>query len=361
LRFAAPRGEAAVPFEDILEICRPLLTAGAVAFSAPGINEGSAHPSPRLALGAIDSPEDAGPDSITFVGVRTPLRVREALTAALVLIEPGAAWPVTPAQHAIPVLQVASIHAAMAALLTALEPRLLRPNPFPPGSGNRIAPTAVVDGCLEGDVEVGPGAYVAKGAFIGSGTRIEANAVIREHCMIGRGCVIQSGAVIGCAGFGFFPAPPSGASKAVTSPSLVPMPHPAGVVLGDDCWVGANAVVAAGVLNPTTLGRGCKLDSHVQIAHNVRLGDGCLLASQSGIAGSTVAGHRLRMGGASSVDGHLRIGNDVSIAACSGVTKDLADGSTVAGFPARPIREWRRQQITLKRLGGMEDGGEEEA
>jgi UDP-3-O-[3-hydroxymyristoyl] glucosamine N-acyltransferase len=295
------------------------------------------------------------------------LRVREALSAALVLVEPRAVWPVFPAQHAVPVLRVSSIHAAMAALLTALEPCFLRPNPFPPGPGNRIAPTAVVEGCLEGDVDVGPGAYVARGAFIGSGTRIEANAVIREHCVVGRDCVIQSGAVIGCAGFGFFPAAASAAATAsaphggpargaasVTAPLLVAMPHPAGVVLGDACWVGANAVVAAGVLNPTTLGRGCKLDSHVQIAHNVRLGDDCLLASQSGIAGSTVAGHRLRMGGASSVDGHLRIGNDVSVAACSGVTKDLADGSIVAGFPAGPIREWRRRQIALKRMGGTD-------
>jgi UDP-3-O-[3-hydroxymyristoyl] glucosamine N-acyltransferase len=370
LRFAAPRGEAAVSLEDILEICRPLLPAGAGAFSSltsEAVDDGQAKPIPGLSFGAIDSPEEAGPDSITFVGPRTPLRVREALIAGMVLIEPGAAWPVTRAQRGIPVLRVTSIHAAMAALLTALEPRLLRPIPFPAGPGNRIAPTAVVEGCLEGDVDVGPGAYIAKGAYIGSGSRIEAHAVIREHCVIGRGCVIQPGAVIGCAGFGFFPAPASddvsasgavSGKAAVTSPSLLAMPHLAGVIVGDECWVGANAVVAAGVLGPTTLGRGCKLDSHVQIAHNVRLGDGCLLASQSGIAGSTVAGHRLRMGGASSVDGHLRIGNDVSIAACSGVTKDLADGAIVAGFPARPIREWRRQQITLKRMGGMDVGGD---
>jgi UDP-3-O-[3-hydroxymyristoyl] glucosamine N-acyltransferase len=56
------------------------------------------------------------------------------------------------------------------------------------------------------------------------------------------------------------------------------------------------------------------------------------------------------MGGAASIDGHLSIGDDVSVAACSGVTKDLSDKSVVAGFPARPIRDWRRQQIEIKRL-----------
>jgi acetyltransferase-like isoleucine patch superfamily enzyme len=41
----------------------------------------------------------------------------------------------------------------------------------------------------------------------------------------------------------------------------------------------------------------------------------------------------------------------VSVAAFSGVTKDLPDGVTVAGFPARPIAEWRRQEIRLKAMG----------
>jgi UDP-3-O-[3-hydroxymyristoyl] glucosamine N-acyltransferase len=93
------------------------------------------------------------------------------------------------------------------------------------------------------------------------------------------------------------------------------------------------------------------VDSQVQIAHNVRIGEGCLIASQCGIAGSTVVGRRFRMGGSAGLNDHLRIGDDVSVAAFSGVTKDLPDGITVAGFPARPIGEWRRQEIRLKRLG----------
>jgi UDP-3-O-[3-hydroxymyristoyl] glucosamine N-acyltransferase len=324
---AASAADAAVSVEEILAICGHCL--------APGAAE---QLSSRPAVSALDDPESAGPDSLTFVGSTTPLRTRAGLTAALILAGPDVDVPAAE-EKGLPMLRVASVHTAMAALLQALEPRILRRAAFPFGAGNRIAPSAVVEGCLEGDVSVGPGAYVGKGSFIGAGTRIEANAAIQDHVYIGRACVIQSGAVIGSAGFGFFQ----------TSTGLQAMPHLAGVEIGSDCWIGANAVIAAGVLHPTSLGRGCKLDSHVQIAHNVRLGDNCLLASQSGIAGSTVAGNRLRMGGASSVAGHLRLGDDISIAACSGVTKDQPDRAVLAGFPARPIREWRLQQIALKR------------
>lgn len=322
---------------------------------------------------SLCAPERAEDGSLVCVGSRTRLSVREAWAApaagqriasgatastspqaerplpVLILAESGVHLPPLD----IPVLRIRSTHAALAELLAAWADRWEREIPFAAGPDNRIAPTAVVAGVLEGEVEVGPGAYIAEGACIGRGTRIGANAVIEAHCHIGRGCEIQPGAVIGCAGFGFYARPSAAGSAArVVSAGgggLSPMPHPAGVRIGDDCFIGANTVVAAGVLHPTILGRGCKLDSHVQIAHNVVLGGDCLLASQSGVAGSTEAGDRLRLGGAASVDGHLRLGRDVSVAACSGVTKDFPDGSVVAGFPARPIAAWRKGLLSERR------------
>lgn len=306
-----------------------------------------------LRLLALEAPEKAAAGSLTVIGSRIPLRVRQEVQASLALIEePALGADGTKAESGLPpqlpVCRVTSVHAALARLLNALDSQWNREEPYTAGVGNVIHPTATVEGVLEGDVRVGAGAYIGKGAFVGRGTRIAANATVLEHVIIGRDCLIQSGAVIGCEGFGFFEQG-QGEVKA--------MPHPAGVWVGDRVFIGAQTVIAAGVLHATRIGEDCKLDSHVQIAHNVELGAGCMLASQSGIAGSTWVGPGLRMGGAASISGHLRLGAKVTVAACSAVTKDLPDGAVVAGFPAKPIQQWRRQEAILRRMSQLPSSG----
>jgi UDP-3-O-[3-hydroxymyristoyl] glucosamine N-acyltransferase len=275
--------------------------------------------SSRRFLFLNDPERSSGEDAVVVVGKNTRLEIRNKLRAGLILAEPD----VEGFPSDVPVIRVRDARRAVAAILKTWSGRIERVAPFEAGTDNTVHPTAVVEGVLGGGVTVGAHAFVSAGSYVGRGT------------------VIQPGAVIGAAGFGFFEA----------GGGLEPMPHEAGVIIGSDCFIGANTVVAAGVLHPTEIGDGCKLDSHVQIAHNVRLGARSLMASQSGIAGSTIVGEGFRMGGAASVSGHLRIGRNVSVAAKSGVTKDIPDNSVVAGFPARPIAEWRRAQAALARLG----------
>lgn len=271
------------------------------AFEALGALALSSFPSRSFHFQSLDDPEEAGPESLVILGSRSRLETRSHLNTALILAETG----VDGMPSSIPIIRVANARRALAALVNAFADRAPREEPR-----------------------------------IGQGTRIEPGAFLHPGVRIGRDCLIQSGAVIGCAGFGFFDDGGDAGS----------IPHFAGVEIGDGCFVGANTVIAAGVLHSTVLGDGCKLDSLVQIAHNVRLGKGCLLASQSGIAGSTVIGDFFRMGGAASVAGHLRIGKNVGVAARSGVTKDLSDHAVVAGFPAMPIRSWRRREALLRRM-----------
>lgn len=88
----------------------------------------------------------------------------------------------------------------------------------------------------------------------------------------------------------------------------------------------------------------------MQVAHNVQVGEGAILVSQVGLAGSTVVGPRAIFGGQAGASGHVEVGEGARVAAGGGVTRDIPPGTDVAGFPAIPLAEWRRQTAALRRL-----------
>ena len=57
----------------------------------------------------------------------------------------------------------------------------------------------------------------------------------------------------------------------------------------------------------------------------------------------------MKIGGQAGVSGHLKIGNNVTIAGKSGVTKNIIDNKIVAGFPAKDIKDWKKEIIRNKK------------
>lgn len=210
------------------------------------------------------------------------------------------------------------------------------------GDNVRIGPGAVVaDGAEIGDnVVIGANTFIGRRVVVGAGTWI-ADSVTLRKCVVGRNCRIHSGVRVGQDGFGF----------AFDGQRVLKVPQIGGVRIGDDVEIGANSTIDCGAMGDTVIGNFCKLDNLVQIAHNVVLGDGCQLAAQSGVAGSTRLGRGVILGGQAGVAGHLEIADGVMVAGQSGVSKSITEVRSVwGGFPARPIKEWRRQQATLGRL-----------
>lgn len=169
-------------------------------------------------------------------------------------------------------------------------------------------------------------AAVHRSASIGEGTWIGPGAVVHARVGVGRNCRIGEHVVLGAPGFGFVQF--DGRS--------VHLPHWAGVHIDNDVWIGPQSQVSAGLLEPTTIGPGCRIDALVQIGHNSRLGAHCLIAGQSGVAGSVELGDGCVVGGQAGISDHVRLGPGCRIAARAGVTKSWPAGSVLRGFPARP-------------------------
>lgn len=201
-----------------------------------------------------------------------------------------------------------------------------------------IHPSAVVEGFVDEGCFVGPSCVVMRGASVGRGCRLESNVTIYPNVIVGEGCIFQAGVVVGSRGFGFYEH--EGERRMV--------PHFAGVRIGNRCSFGANTVVAAGFISPTTIGDNCHLDSMVQIAHNCVLGNNIYMASQTALGGTTVLEDGVQFAGGAKAAGHLTVGKNAIVTAKAGVTKSVPAGKTVAGFPAIDIDIWRRQMVKLR-------------
>jgi UDP-3-O-[3-hydroxymyristoyl] glucosamine N-acyltransferase len=129
------------------------------------------------------------------------------------------------------------------------------------------------------------------------------------------------------------------------------VPQLGGVVVGDDCEIGANTTIDRGAIEDTTLEDDVRLDNQIQVGHNVRIGAHTAMAGCVAVAGSTRIGRYCLVGGGAGFVGHIEIGDRVTVTARSLVTHSLAGpGEYSSGTPLQPTREWRRNAARFKQL-----------
>ena len=238
-----------------------------------------------------------------------------------------------------------------------LFPEALAPRPVTGETGVSDRASVHETARLEAGVVVEPFAVIGPYAEIGSGTIIGANAVIAAGCRIGRDCriganvtlshtlignrvIVHPGVRAGQDGFGFV-AGPRGLEKTVQIGR---------VVIQDDVEIGANTTIDRGAIRDTIIGEGTKIDNQVQVAHNVVIGRHCVIVGQVGLSGSCTLEDGVMIGGQSGVNGHVTVGRGAQIAAVSTVQGDVPPNARWGGVPAKPVKEWFREIMTVTEL-----------
>ena len=179
-----------------------------------------------------------------------------------------------------------------------------------------------------GDVRLMPGGWhmhttarVDRTASVLPGAYIGPNVTISEHCTIG------VGAVIGAPGFGYDTTLTVAAQRA---------DRLQGVLIERHVSIGSNTCVDQGRHRRTVIGEGTKIDNLVHVAHNVIIGRHCLIIAHSMIAGSAEIGDYTRIAPGALIRDWRTVGDHALVGMGSVVVKDVEDGVTVAGNPARP-------------------------
>ena len=188
---------------------------------------------------------------------------------------------------------------------------------------------------------IGPGCVIGDDCEVGDDCELVARATLVTRVRLGRRVLIHPGAVLGADGFGI----------AMDHGRWAKVPQLGGVVVGDDCEIGANTTIDRGALGDTVLEADVRLDNQIQIGHNVRIGAHTAMAGCSAVAGSAVIGRHCLVGGGAGVLGHLEVCDRVVITAMSLVTHAIREpGEYSSGTPLMDNRSWRKSAARFKQL-----------
>jgi UDP-3-O-[3-hydroxymyristoyl] glucosamine N-acyltransferase len=215
------------------------------------------------------------------------------------------------------------------------------------GANVTIEPFAVIaDHAVIGDEAVIRSyAYVGHHATVGKQSVIHPGVVVYENTQIGSRVIIHSGSVIGADGFGYVH----------TANGQEKVPQVGNVVIEDEVELGACVTVDRAAVGSTRLGKGCKIDNLVQIAHNVVIGPHTVISAQTGISGSCKIGSHVTMGGNVGLGDHVEIGDFTMIGAGTGFAsgKKVPPKQIWFGRPGRPYAESRKQIAAQLRAAEM--------
>ena len=207
--------------------------------------------------------------------------------------------------------------------------------PFVP-STSAIDPSAKIGKgtIIQPNVSIGPNVVIGENCIIHSGV------VIYSHCVLGNNVIVHANSVLGADAFYF-----------KRRPDFYEKMHSCGrVVLHDDVEIGACCTIDRGVSSDTIIGKGTKLDNHIQIGHDTVIGKNCLFASHVGVAGCVNIEDEVILWGQVGCQKDLTIGKGAIVLGQSGIAKSIKGGQVYFGSPVKEAREKMKELALMNRL-----------
>ena len=196
------------------------------------------------------------------------------------------------------------------------------------------------------DITIGEGSQVHPSVVLGPHVRvgrdciIHPGVVIYERTIIGDRVTIHANVVIGADPFYY-------KKRATGYDKMIPCGN---VVVQDDVEIGAMCTIDCGVSADTRIGRGTKMDNHVQVGHDTIIGEHCLICAHVAIAGAVVLEDGVTLWGQAGIPSKLRVGKGATILGQSGIMSSVEGGKTYLGSPAREVKQKLREIALSARL-----------
>lgn len=190
-----------------------------------------------------------------------------------------------------------------------------------------VSSSAVVDegARIHPSVYIGPNSYIGR-CEIRENTVIGGNVYIYPGAVIGRNVIIHAGTVIGAEGMGF---------HRNEKGELEKFPQVGGVIIEDDVEIGSNASIMRPAMGNTVIGQGTKIGHLCTIGHGVVIGKHCIIVTQSMFGGNSRIGDCSQVSLGACIRNGIKIGKNVVVGMGAVVTKNVGDGKTVFGVPAK--------------------------
>jgi UDP-3-O-[3-hydroxymyristoyl] glucosamine N-acyltransferase len=325
------------------------VTVGELARRVEGVVRGN----DQLVIVGAASLRHAGRSEITFASDERHFRQFKSTVAGAAIVGQDFAAKFGAEIADRTLIVVTDPFEAFMAVLQEFRPQRPRPEIGRAGEAY-ISPSAQIGP----DCNIYPGAYIGDDVIIGAGCDIHPGVVIEADCRLGEQCtlypnvvlyprvvlgdrvIVHASAVLGADGFGY----------KFREGCFKKIPQLGSVLVQDDVEIGACTTIDRGMIGPTIIGEGTKLDNLIMIGHNCELGKHNAFASQVGFAGSVTTGDYVRCAGQVGIADHVHLGTGAVLGAKAGVHKDMAAGGTYLGVPATEEHEQIKIVMALRKL-----------